>query len=276
MSVRTRMLWLLPPVLALVSAAPSTDPAELVRQGNAALDRADYAAAVDFYARAEERITDPGLVSFNKGTALYRLGRFREAELHFRRCREDATGPRLARVHYDLANCLLREAQGKDTAALAEAIRLYSQCLTAAEADPTLAADARHNLEVAKLLWLEARANKDKPDERDPNDGADNSKPPPKGNDPRPGMEEPGAGTPDPNEKAGPPSAVADQQPTPTEQPRPGPGNLPPVPDKDELIPLSHEDAAAHLQRATEQILRERREYRQRSVKVPAKEVKDW
>ena len=32
MSVRIRMLWLLPPALALVSAAPNADPAELVRQ----------------------------------------------------------------------------------------------------------------------------------------------------------------------------------------------------------------------------------------------------
>ena len=77
---------------------------------------------------AEEWTTDPGLVAFNKAAALYRLGRFREAELHYRRCREDAVGARRAKLLYDLANCLVQRAGEHDAEALAEAIHLYDEC----------------------------------------------------------------------------------------------------------------------------------------------------
>ena len=84
--------------LFLVSAAPLADAEALVRQGNAAFAKGAYTSAVDAYTKAEEHIADPGLVAFNKGTALYRLGRYRDAELHFRRSMEDAVGRRRARV----------------------------------------------------------------------------------------------------------------------------------------------------------------------------------
>src|SRR6516164_1882882 len=109
---RTPRAWWLPFLaLALVSAAPPEEADRLVRLGNEAFDREDYAAAMVYYTQAEDHITDPGLVAFNKGAALYRLGRFREAELHYLRCREDAAGERRARLLYDLANAILQQAQ---------------------------------------------------------------------------------------------------------------------------------------------------------------------
>ena len=62
-----------------------------------------------------------------------------------------------------------------------------------------------------------------------------------------------------------------------TDQPRaPGEGNLPAVPDRDEMVPLPPEDAAAHLQQAAGRVLREQREHRTRSLKGPVPGVKDW
>jgi hypothetical protein len=77
----------------LPGAAPNATVEDLLRRGNAAFDAGDYAAAVGFYDRAEERATDPGLVAYNKATALYRLAladakdsykRFRTAEVYYR------------------------------------------------------------------------------------------------------------------------------------------------------------------------------------------------
>jgi hypothetical protein len=56
----------------------------------------------------------------------------------------------------------------------------------------------------------------------------------------------------------------------------PGKGNLPPVPDEDKLVPLAPEDASAHLRRALDRVLKERREHQQRSARTPAGSVKDW
>ena len=109
---------------------------ELVRQGDAAFERGDYSAAVDLYTRAEDAITDPGLVAFNKGAALYRLALaaddeasrrqwFREAELHYRRCLEDAVGELYALSPDEFTGRrteLAAEAKGNGDRSLASAI----------------------------------------------------------------------------------------------------------------------------------------------------------
>src|SRR5262245_43565913 len=87
-----------PLALTLVSAAPGPDVEDLVRQGNEAFAQKDYAAAVKFYEQAEERTPDPGLVAFNKAAALFRLERYREAELSYQRCLEDGEAPETRRA----------------------------------------------------------------------------------------------------------------------------------------------------------------------------------
>jgi len=168
--------WFVFIAVALVSAAPLTRPDELLRRGNAAFRQDEHEAAVELYTRAEEWVTDPGLVAFNKAAALYRLGRFREAELHYRRCREDAAGARRAKLHYDLANCLVQRAGEHDAEALAEAIHLYDECRRDPNADASLTDDAQHNIEIAKLLRLRALTNKDNPDAKKTTEDADTSK----------------------------------------------------------------------------------------------------
>jgi tetratricopeptide (TPR) repeat protein len=285
----TSLGWMLVVVLALVAAGPAADPEALVRQGNAAFARQDYAAAIDLYTRAEDRIIDPGLVAFNKATALYRqgaateeaarrLGLYRDAELHYRRALEDAAGQRRLGALYGLGTSLVQQGTGRGAAPLQEAVRCFEECLKQPDLDASFADDVRHNLELAKLLWLQAKNNRSSPDANPP-DGSDDSpkKDPTRPESLQPGGDDPGGASPSAKGDKVRVQAEPGKTPIPTDQqPAPGTGNLPPVPDRDELVPMAPEDAAAHLERAAAKVLRERREHQQRSARPPASSVKDW
>jgi Ca-activated chloride channel family protein len=275
--------------VVLLAASPARTPEDLVRQGNAAFAREDYAAAVDLYTAAEERSNDPGMISFNEATALYRLagqlestprrsGLYREAELHFRRCLEDADGPRRAEALYGLGNSLLQQVATRGAEACREAVGAYEQCLRQEDLDSGLAADARHNLELAKLLWLQEKTRKreSKTDSED-DDNDPLKKPPNRPNDSQPGDEQPAYGTANPNgDKVRAPGQEG-PQPIKTDEARPpGEGNLPPVPDDSDLVPMAPEDAAAHLEKAAAQVLREGREHQHLAARPPSGVVKDW
>jgi tetratricopeptide (TPR) repeat protein len=261
-------------LLASVWAWQAPTPDDLVRQGNAAYAHGEFATALRLYQQAEERTDDPGLVAFNEAAALYQLGRFREAELCYTRCREDATGPRLARLLYGLGNCLVQQAQPGDAARLDRAIGFYDECLTQSGADEDLLADTRHNRELAVQL----RA-KEPPAGPKPNSSGDPSEPP-SGNRPNgPGEDERG-GSPIGKNGAR-QQAVAKQRPDGTpvpvdEPPPPGKGNLPPVPDQDELASMSTAEALAHLEEALARIRQEQKEFRQRASASPSRQVPDW
>jgi tetratricopeptide (TPR) repeat protein len=276
-------------VLLLGGAMSTPGPEQLLRQGNDAFNREDYAAAVDWYTRAEEQTADPGLVAFNKAAALYRLaeqnqeggrraGLFREAELHYRRSLEDATGDRRAAALYGLGNALVQQGQALGAQGLQEAVRCYRECLRLGAREPE-PADVRHNLELARILWLQAKASRNKPDSG--SEDKPEEEPPPKPDPSRgqqPGGTEPTAGEVRPG--GGEPMPVQLQpgdKPIQTDQRgAPGKGQLPPVPDEDKLVPLAPEDATAHLQRALDRIMKERREHQQRSARTPRGSVKDW
>src|SRR5262249_10962148 len=136
-------------------------------------------AAVEFFTRAEERGTDPGLVAFNKAAALYRQGQYREAELHYLRCREEATGERLVRVLYDLGNAILQQAQDREARRLEQAISFYEECLRQGAAGTELGEDVRFNLRLARALLVRAKANKDQGNSDNPTDANPNAKDPP-------------------------------------------------------------------------------------------------
>lgn len=274
--------------LVLLAAAAAPGPLELVRRGNAAFDRADYAAAVDLYTAAEDRVADPGLVAFNEAAALYRLAGqpenagkrlalYREAELHYRRCLEDAAGTRRAEALYGLGNSLLQQGAGRDPEPLQAAVRAYEECLAVDGLSPQLAADARHNLELAKLLRQQAKAAKKDRHEDDPDENHNPLKPPPGRDDAtQPGSEEQMSGTPSPSGEKVRAQPQPGQEPIKTDEQSPGAGNLPPVPDKDELVPMPPEDATAHLERAATQVLRERHDHQHMTARAPSTGVKDW
>jgi tetratricopeptide (TPR) repeat protein len=262
--------------LFLVGAAPSGNDA-LVREGNVAFDAEEYQEAVTLFERAEAGVLDPGLVAFNKAAALYRLGDYAEAVRHYRRCLEDATGPRRARALFDLGNSLMQQqAKGGSARLLLEAVRCYRVCLNLKETTDALRRDADYNLELARLLWIQAIA---RTSDSNPQDKQEDPDTPPA--DPRMskfGQADQGA---DPSQGAEQGNAKADQQPgsqdkaAETRDKTPGQGNLPPLPDQDELIPLAPEETAAYLNRVAQRILRERQASRNVAAAAVGN-VKDW
>lgn len=265
-------------VLGLLSAAPAQKAEEWTRLGNDAFDKGDYEGAVRCYTQAEEHITEPGLVSLNKGAALYRLGKFADAEAHYSRCLEDAAGERRARALFDLGNAVLQQGRDRDACMIERAIGYYEDCLRQEAVDSELGADVRFNLELARVLLRKAQAAKKANDSQNPKE--DGSQP-----DERPdsnrgtGMDfEPGAGG-----QTGRTRAVkrkpGEGQQTPgtsSQDPPPGKGNLPPILDQDEMTPLSPEDTARYLEEVATRVLRERRENRKRGPVPISRHVMDW
>lgn len=255
-------------------------PEGLVRNGNAAFARGEYARALELFSQAEGQTTDPGLVAFNKAAALYQFGRFREAELHYRRCREDASGTRLARLLYGLGNCLVQQGATGDAGQLDQAIRSYEECLTLGDADDDLKTDARHNLEVAKQLRSQRPPGGQQSNPPDDSPKSQQERPDGRSPDGQTGEDEPNGKSPFAKGKAV--SLPAEKRrpgtkATPVDQsPPPGKGNLPPVPDQDELARLSPEDAREHLRQSALRIAQELREHRRRSLLAPARRIPDW
>jgi tetratricopeptide (TPR) repeat protein len=269
-AMKRRGWWPLP-FLLLLSAAPAVEPLAAVRQGNDAFAAGDYAAALHWYRQAEADTPDPGLVAINTATALAHLGRYREAELHYRCCLDDMDLSRRARAWYGLGTCQLRRSGGSDRPLLAAAISNLAQCLRL-DPEPGLAADARINRELAKRLLLLSQAT-------NPATGPDTPPEPPSGpekdpttttsTDPRPttGDVKPEVGKPDPGTQ---------QRPVPVDvPPPPGAGNLPPIPDTADGPPIPAADAAALLQQAAERVRSERRQYLT-EPRPPRPNVKDW
>jgi tetratricopeptide (TPR) repeat protein len=250
---------------------------ELVRQGNLAFAREDYDSAVRLYEQAEVLTTDPGLVAFNKAAALYRLGEYRQAEQHFRRCLEDASGLRRARSLYNLGNSLVKRARTYDVEVLREAVGCYEACLSEGQADSDLVVDARDNLKFAREALAQAEvARKNNPDQKenpdkDPNDPRHQRNPSSRsdGNDAEPAR---GAG----QDQMGDQRGIPGQRPIPAgQQPRPGAGNVPVLREGDSP-PLSPQDTEALLKHVEDRIRREHRQ-RQRSPVPPSpRNLKDW
>jgi tetratricopeptide (TPR) repeat protein len=268
------MGWILAP--ALLGGAARNDPTRWLLQGDDAYERGDYSSAADAYSKAESRTNDPGLVAFNKAAALYRLGRYGEAESYYTRCLEDAGDDRLPQALYNLANCLVQEARDMDAGMLERAIGNYERCLRQEPTDSSLAEDARANLELARALLARAKANRTSRNDserasggalREANDAA------PASGSPEPGSRQRNADL----ARRIPMSTDGGDEPLPSDQaPPPGKGNLPPIPDRDKILPLSSEETAAYLKKAAERIAEERREHHKRSTHAPSSSILDW
>jgi Ca-activated chloride channel family protein len=266
--------WL---ALILVGAAPLTGSDDLLRLGNEAFQRKDYAMALKHYEDAEERAADPGLVAFNKGASLFRLGRYREAELCYLRCLQDRKAPaeRLHKALYDLGTVLmLRGSEAKDLDALRRAMESFQACAKEAGADPSLVDSAEYNGELARLLWIKLRAElkSDDPPVGDNNPG--NKNPKDKQSDTQPDKQGSDMG------KDGKPTQPGDaKQPGENDLLNPkdkllGGGNVPVLPDVGELVPLDGQDVRARLAQEIERIENQKKN---RAPRLDApRDVMDW
>ena len=247
-------------LLALLTtgSGPVRVPEDLVREGNAAVQRGDLDRAAQCYADAATRTTDPGLVAFNQGVIALQRGRYRDAELHFLAALDDRDAPaeRRATAHYNLGLALL--LRGGSAAIYRAAVRANERCLEATPNAGTLTSDAGHNLEVAKLLWREAR---DREREATPPPPVE---PPPESVPQSPPEAPPDAGTTPKSEpgaaarEAGAKTARSTAPPRTTTQTTPGRGTLPVLPDNEQFPPLSPEDARALLQRHAARLAKDR------------------
>jgi len=200
-----RALGVIAVPLLIVAASPRESIEDIIRRGNDAFAAKQYRSAVQLYQQAEGLTPDPGLVAFNKASALYQLalaaqspaekaGRFHEAEEAYRCAADDATQPRRLLARFGLANSLL-QGRAEDADSLKQAVACYRECLTSDALDDSLKADARHNLEVAKLKLLKVQSKppserakdpggEDKPKKPDKKEPKKEPKPPQQGGDP--------------------------------------------------------------------------------------------
>ena len=246
-----------------ISAAPNAKPDDLIREGNQAVEKEQFEAALQLFQDAEERGTDPGLIAFNKATAFWHVGDFRKAENHYRMALDDAAAPaeRRVRAFFNLGNCLVKQSDDRDIRLLREAIRYYEYCLDLA-ADAGLRKDAKHNLELAKLLWNKARARSSNPPSPNSDEPPDTPRQPETRKRPElekkkePGMNEDGKEPKketDHKTKIDKGTEVTDPKNDPQKSdapPQPGPGRVPVVPDKDKLDEWEKADAIAALKEA--------------------------
>jgi len=270
------LLWGFFLAIFLVAASPSLDADDFLDRGNMAFAKGDYEAALVFYRQAEGRIADPGLLAFNEGAALYKMGRYREAEIHYWLARQDADGERLARVLYDLGNAVFQQAGSRDAPLLQRAVGFYEECLNHPDADAELLSNARFNLQLARERLKRAKAAKENPaDEsksrRKPGEeSTPETQPPAIG--PEAGLENDNGAA----QRTAEGSEKENQSNSRNARHRGDIGNLPPVPDTDQLTPLTSLDTEAYLQKAAERILSEHRAHYAKSASRPSQNVKDW
>lgn len=279
-------LLLLPGSAFLLAAAaqPEGSPEELIRRANAAFLRGDRDEADRLYTAAEERTTDPGLVAFNRAAVLFQNGQYYAAEVQYARVLDDAACPpeRAAKAWYNRGTCLIR--RGGSAGVYRSAIACLERCLDSDAADEPLKADARHNLELAKVLWNEARKKENKPhnpNEDLPKEDPRNEPPPPKtpGSDPQFGDPEHGtgnSGTETPKlghqQVTGAGMKVDQTQ----NQAKGAAGNLEPLLDKSTVQPLSPEDTREHLRRVAELLKRDRQNLRKTLYGPERPGMRDW
>lgn len=266
----------------LVAANPATDrtAVDRIRAGNAAVARGELATAAGHFAAAEELTTDPGLVSFNKGATAFRAGNWAEAEANFARTLDDRACPpeRRAKALYNRGVCLIHRGGVRE---LRAAIDSFERCLTSTAVDAALSADARHNLELAKLLWNEARAREAK--RPTPNDPPEAPPEPPPQPDPKQDM---GPGT-DPNgtDVTQSPNDVertqgqpnGGQEPRKTERKTPGKGTQNVVVNGDQLPPRTPAEVKDYLTKTVaERLAKDRRSVAELVAPPERPNVKDW
>jgi Mg-chelatase subunit ChlD/tetratricopeptide (TPR) repeat protein len=266
----------LPFCLLVCAAANQPETEAHLRQGNDAYQRKDYAAALKSYEQAEFSASDPGLVAFNKGATLVRLGRLREAELCYLRCLQDGEVPaerRLRALYYLGTTLLQRGSETRDAVILFRAVECFERAANGASGDQELRDDAEHNLELARILWLQVRATAKAldPPELPPNELNDpRNNPFPKGKF--------GEGGNLIKERVGSDAdrgQSSEKDGSTTEKDVPGSGTVDTLADSDELQPLDIHDARHLLAREIRRIERDQAEG-PRQVPSENRNVKDW
>jgi hypothetical protein len=126
----------------------------------------DYATAETRFHQAEQSAPDPAVAAHNHAASLYKLRRFEDADGRYQHSADDEA-LHTARADYDRGNCAFNEACREEGTAdadlLEQAAKHYETCL-AREGSTSVAGslfdDARHNLELTKLILAESAETK--------------------------------------------------------------------------------------------------------------------
>ena len=176
-----------PPALALVLSAvlvlgpeavalgPLQRNHPAVEEGMKAYEEGKYAQALQHFEAAKKELPSSAAVEFNRGNALYKLGRKDEAREAYRHVAETERSDLREKDYYNLGN------SWADLGNANEAVSAYRKALTLDPQDD----DARHNLEVVlrKLPPPKSKPDGGPPPDAGPPDGGDGGSPPDGGSD---------------------------------------------------------------------------------------------
>lgn len=144
MRARSLVIALLAGALALLMGGPARGagllerPQPEVERGLRAYEKGEFTEALRLFDEAKQKLPDSARVEFNRGVALYKLGRLEEAKAAFGRAAEVDTGELQGRDYYNLGNAWAGLHDDR------QAIRAFRRALVLNPADE----QARHNLEV--------------------------------------------------------------------------------------------------------------------------------
>jgi tetratricopeptide (TPR) repeat protein len=284
---RFALLLILVAALA-VAAAPATDTEALLREGNAAFRRGDYAAAAEAYEGAGLRTTEPALIAFNLAATKYRSalesaeGRARnleEGERYFRCCLGD-DDPRRGRALQFLGVCLLQQALDGDGGRAEEAITRLEECLLQPGLDDESADDARHNLALARLVFAQVPPpppESSRPPEKPAGDETRPNKPQPRER--RPVVDksvkpngDPASGRPDQRARSGDIRRDMDRTGNDYRDSKAGRENTERGPDGEPIDPAD----VRYLKDAFDRIMDEQQAHKRKKAPPAAPGVKDW
>ena len=269
-------------IFALLSLAPGpvADPLRYVREGNTAYQRGELTTAAKLYTVAADSTDDPGLIAFNLAAVLAAEGEWRMAEQEYLRCLADreCPGERRNFAEYNRGVCLLKRG-GKATI-FRVAINCFESVLDSNPGDPAFLADVRYNLELAKLLWQQARLREAKPPAANDLPPEEERQldpprlPPPELNDPNGSEGGPNRSTANMTPATNGTNAAG--TPNATDQKTAGAGTLAPLPDQDQLVKRSPEDTRTYLVKAQARLDAERRANAEMLAGPERKGVRDW
>jgi len=143
-------------LLLAASTASADDVSKLFREGIKAHAAGDYEKAVELFTKASELEPESVEINYNLGIALYRSGNYEEARNYFEYVAMlDAPADMRSRCWYNLANCLIQNAEQIRQQDPYSALEFYQQSAyfyrVALDCDPNNA-NAAYNLEVAQRL----------------------------------------------------------------------------------------------------------------------------
>lgn len=267
--------------LFCLAPAPVEDPLSLVREANRAWESGERVRAATLYSLAAESTDDPGLIAFNRAALLAAEGDWRQAELEYVHCLSDRDCPagRKRFAEYNRGVCLLK--RGGNATIYRVAVNCFESVLDGHSGDDAFLADARYNLELAKLLWQQARLKEAKPPPASelPPEEERRFEPPPRlppseiseqlGNEG--GNNRTAANLmPERNGISAPGTPIQ------TDQKTPGAGTLAPLPDQEQIVKRSAEDTRAYLAQAAARLDAERRANAELLAGPDRKGVRDW